>query len=332
MTLVQHLEKILGPSFQLFLFGSSLIGTEINDSDVDIMVGCLNGNTIDDCRNLLEQHPEIKVLNQIQTFVPLLKLVVNNTPVDIIFTEFDKPVSSDTTLMQAIKPTDANARAVNGVLVSQWLMQNIPNFDVFRLVVKEIKLWAMNKNIYGTMLGYPGGMAWTLMIAKIFQEYDTTKSSVEQIITIFFNYYKNWNWPSPVLLAPRDDVNKQYKNWNPYRYQRDYCFMAVITPVYPTMNSTYCVTRAALQHIKLCFCDALPESNWFNAKITPSEDDDGTFKLKLKSLCSKIYEREGVSCVYPFQESYIKIFYKGDLNLDGVFDGFEYDIGWSTTK
>ena len=323
----------MGDDFQCFPFGSAHIGTTTYDSDIDIVVGCLNGKTIDDCRKALDD-TKITILGQVMTTIPLLKVEIDDTPVDLIFAEFERKATPDTLLMECIKPTEANARAVNGVLVSDWLIENIPNFEEFCQVVKSVKLWALTMNIYGTMLGYPGGMAWTLMVAKIFQEYDTSKMSVERIEDLFFRYYRRWNWPAPVILAPRDDSQKQYKNWNPYRYPRDQCFMAVITPVYPTMNSTYCVTEAALKHIELCFRDMTDKvywddynpKNWINFRIERPEDDD-TFKLQLKALCSKIYEREKVVYVYPFTyfgQQYIKVFYCGDLNLDDVFDGFNY--------
>lgn len=341
MSNISHIQTLVGPDFQLFPFGSAALGTATTNSDIDICVGCLNGKTINDFRAVLELDSRVEIEAQIDTtFIPLLKIKwEGDTPIDFTFAQLTRPVNNHLELMGAIEPTEANARAVNSVLVSDWLMTNIKPYGLFCETVKFVKLWAAKNNIYGSMLGFPGGMAWTLMVAKLFQECNfNVVEDVSDVFVHFIEYYREWNWPLPVVLCERDDSDKKYRNWNPYKYPKDRCFMPVITPVYPTMNSTYCVTLNGLRCIQAAMrswvMTALNAENSITIEIEKPADDDGTFKLKLKGLCTQIFERDGVIVAKPIERSdgsyAIEIYYDGssDIDLTDVFDGYQFKYNY----
>jgi len=338
---LQHLKTILAPDFQLFEFGSFTLRTDVFDSDIDILAGCLNGVGMQECVGILRSN-DIHVDAEIQSTINLVKCKVDEIPIDITFATLSKPATRKT-LMQCIEPTESAARAVNGVLVSDWIRQNIPNFVRFQQTVVRVKKWAIASEMYGTMLGFPGGMAWTLMVAKMFQTYDTQDLTVDECFHKFLWYYRYWNWPTPVILASKYDPpvteKNKYKNWNPYKYARDSCFMAVITPVYPTMNSCYGVTEGALKYIQSRFRAQTDEedydwndNNYFLLEMPVPENDDGTWKLKLRGICNKIGDLESVKTVHPFmvkdvyekEKYFIKVFYTGSVDFGDIMDEYDY--------
>lgn len=290
--------------FLLFPFGSYVLGTSTDESDIDVLCGCLPGYTIDDCVNKLENIPDVKLIAKVPSFIPLLKIKVGSTPIDITFVELTQKCDKYR-LMDSIEKTNINARAVNGVLVSEYLLQTIHPYNLFVDVVVKVKKWASSRNIYGTMLGFPGGMAWTLMVAKIFQlDEIQNMTSSDDIFQKFLIIYNNWHWPTPIVLTPKNDGDGSYKNWNPLKYTKDLCFMAVITPIYPTMNSTYSVNHATLQIIKREIYLTLTKPNDMDRKYTcikfiVPDNDDGSFKLKLKGIAAKLDEIPGVEYAHP---------------------------------
>lgn len=65
------------------------------------------------------------------------------------------------------------------------------------------------------MLGFPGGVAWALLTARICQLYPNAAPST--IVSKFFPIYYQWGWPQPVLLKRIDagPPNMTHTVWNP---------------------------------------------------------------------------------------------------------------------
>ena len=67
--------------------------------------------------------------------------------------------------------------------------------------------------IYANIVGFPGGVAWAMLVARVCQLYPHATSSV--IMGKFFRIMNKWAWPQPVLLKPIEDGPLQMKVWNP---------------------------------------------------------------------------------------------------------------------
>ena len=67
-------------------------------------------------------------------------------------------------------------------------------------VLRLASLSLSGQGIHGSAFGYPGGIAWTIMVARVCQMYPL--ASVSMLVYQFFQVISQWNWPQPVLLKP----------------------------------------------------------------------------------------------------------------------------------
>ena len=94
-------------------------------------------------------------------------------------------------------------------------------------------------------MGYLGGVAYAMLVARICQLYPNASSSI--VVARFFKIYSQWKWPQPVLLKTMEDFPLGMKIWNPKIYQADrFHKMPIITPAYPSMCSTHNVLNSTL--------------------------------------------------------------------------------------
>lgn len=144
---------------------------------------------------------------------------------------------------------DQSIRSLNGNRVSKDILNLVPNIETFRTSLRCIKLWATQKGIYSNVLGFLGGIAWAILVARICQLYPLACPST--IISKFFGILINWNWPSPVLLQKvEDNPSFSLKSWNARTNPQDRLHkMPVITPSFPSMCSTHNVTSSTFRII-----------------------------------------------------------------------------------
>ncbi len=109
------------------------------------------------------------------------------------------------------------------------MLQLVPSVPVFRVAVRLVKHWAQSRGIYGNVLGYPGGVAFAIMVARICQLYPNAAPSL--VVARFFSIYARWKvrsvchlscascclqWPTPVLLCPLGEgPGAMLRVWNP---------------------------------------------------------------------------------------------------------------------
>jgi len=83
-----------------------------------------------------------------------------------------------------------------------------------------------------------------MLAARICQLYPNSLPST--LVTRFFRIYTQWKWPAPVLLTNIEEGGPlARKVWNPRTSHKDRMhLMPIITPAYPSMNSTYNVSES----------------------------------------------------------------------------------------
>lgn len=67
--------------------------------------------------------------------------------------------------------------------------------------------------IYANVMGFPGGVAWAMLVARVCQLYPQATSAV--ILSKFFVIMCKWSWPTPVLLKAIEDGPLNVRIWNP---------------------------------------------------------------------------------------------------------------------
>ena len=103
---------------------------------------------------------------------------------------------------------------MNGTRVTDEIISLVPEQRTFRDALRAIKLWAQRRAIYANIMGFPGGVAWAMLVARICQLYPKATGAV--IVNKFFHIMRRWPWPQPVLLKKvLEEGPLAVRIWNP---------------------------------------------------------------------------------------------------------------------
>ncbi|XP_003581579.2 nuclear poly(A) polymerase 2 [Brachypodium distachyon] len=243
-------------------FGSYRLGVHGRGSDIDALVvgpsyvdrdhdffGVLGGvlsEMTDDAVTELQPVPG--------AHVPVIKMRFRGVQVDLLFASVCLavvPEDLDLRDRSVLRGMDlATVRSVNGVRVADEILRLVPDAGAFRTTLRCVKLWAKARGVYSNVMGFPGGVAWAILVAFVCQLYPNAAPSV--LVSRFFKVLAPWKWPNPVKLRDieHDDDDLRLLVWDPRRNPRDRThLMPVVTPAYPCMNSCYNVSHATLRTI-----------------------------------------------------------------------------------
>ncbi|KAJ3116277.1 polynucleotide adenylyltransferase [Phlyctochytrium bullatum] len=197
---------------------------------------------------ILKQRPEVTEIACVtDAFVPVLKFEFSGIQIDLVCARLSLPsIPDDLELSDdnLLKNLDERCvRSLNGSRVTDEILRLVPNVDSFRTALRCIKLWAKQRAIYSNVMGFFGGVAWAIVVARVCQLYPNAAAGV--IVNKFFHIMLKWPWPQPVLLKQIEEGPLQVRVWNPRIYPQDKAHrMPVITPAYPSMCSTHNVTAS----------------------------------------------------------------------------------------
>ncbi|KAJ3329356.1 polynucleotide adenylyltransferase [Blyttiomyces sp. JEL0837] len=237
---------------KIFTFGSYRLGVHGRGSDIDTL--CVTPKHVqrEDFFNemfaLLKARPEVTDVSSVtDAYVPVLKFEFSGIPIDLICARLALPsIPDDLDLKDdnLLKNLDDRCiRSLNGSRVTDEILRLVPHVDSFRTALRCIKLWAKNRGIYSNVMGFFGGVAWAIVVARVCQLYPNAAAGV--IVNKFFNIMLKWNWPQPVLLKQIEELPLAFRVWNPRTNSQDKAHrMPVITPAYPSMCSTHNVTAS----------------------------------------------------------------------------------------
>lgn len=246
-----------GGNIQLHIFGSTKLGVNTVDADIDLLCLAPNFITKNDfflifC-NLLGELPNITMVTSIpDAYTPVIKFNMDNIAIDMIFVSLSKysvvPSHIDLLDDSILDELDEQSvRSLNGVRVAEYITRLMPNFSTFCMALRAIKHWARQRGIYSNVLGYLGGVNYAILVAYICLLYPKACPAV--LIHKFFMVYLRWPWPNPVLLTEIQDRPNSVSSsgsgrylpvWNNRTNAKDAThIMPIITPTYPSMNSSY---------------------------------------------------------------------------------------------
>eukprot|EP00667_Euglena_gracilis_P001214 EG_transcript_1214 len=247
----------------LYPFGSYSLGVSGPTGDIDILLIAtryFESADFFDGRNslltALEMHTAVTELTAIPgARVPILKFCFLGVKVDLLFAVLShSEIDPDPAVFNVLDDEnfqgvdEQTALGLNGPRNAEKILQSVPNVETFRTVLRCIKLWAKRRKVYGVIYGYPGGIAWALMVARACQLFPSALPAA--IVAKFFEFCVQWEWPKPVVIDDIVDLSHEYgfEVWDTERYfhiRRD--LLPVITPCYPARNVTYTVSRSTME-------------------------------------------------------------------------------------
>ncbi|KAG0904605.1 hypothetical protein G6F33_002386 [Rhizopus arrhizus] len=293
-------------------------------------------------------------------FVPVIKFKYSGIPIDFVCARLNlEEISEDIDLKdpEILRGLDAHSvRSINGTRVADDILNLVPNMDTFRATLRCIKLWATRKAVYSNVLGFLGGVAWAILVARVCQLYPHASAST--LISKFFHILTSWSWPSPVMLKAVEDgpAFANTKPWNPKLNPTDRSHrMPVITPSYPSMCTTHNVTQSTQRIItgeikraaKIVDKIVAGSAKWpqlFEAhnffkmyrqylQITVIADNyelqlkwTGLVEARLRQLVIKLEAIHSVMQVHPFMDGFSETcLYRTSTNKATVSQGEKYD-------
>ncbi|KAF3012170.1 polynucleotide adenylyltransferase [Neopestalotiopsis sp. 37M] len=351
---------------EVFTYGSFCLGVYGPGSDIDTLVCAPKYVTrqhyFEDFPGLLlEMAPKgaITDLTPVEdAFVPIIKFEYWGISIDLIFariatlTQFPAHKELHLTENKYLRGLDeAELRSVNGTRVTNEILNLVPEKATFRLALRAIKLWAQRRAIYANIIGFPGGVVWAMLVARICQLYPKAAAAV--IVARFFVIIGQWPWPSPVMLKHMEDGPLAVRVWNPKVYKGDsFHLMPVITPAYPQMCATFNITHSnkaiiqrELQRAKGIASEilsgVLPWQHlfvkhtfftngykYYLAVIVTSKDKEahkiwsGFVESKVRVLVAGVERHASIAIAHPFNKGFDRLHKVGsDEQLSDVIDG-----------
>ncbi|KAI0123850.1 Poly(A) polymerase pla1 [Xylariales sp. AK1849] len=351
---------------EVFTYGSFCLGVYGPGSDIDTLVCVPRYVTREHYFEyfpglLKEMAPKgsIADLTPVEdAFVPIIKFEYWGISIDLIFsriatlTQFPPHKELHLTDNQYLRGLDdAELRSVNGTRVTNEILNLVPEKSTFRLALRAIKLWAQRRAIYANIIGFPGGVVWAMLVARVCQLYP--KAAAATIVAKFFQIIRRWPWPQPVQLKHMEEGPLNVRVWNPKAYKQDsFHLMPVITPAYPQMCATFNITqsnkaiiqreleRAGLIADKimtnaLSWRDLFVKHTFFTkgykyyltVTITSKEKEAhkvfaGYVESKVRLLVQRVENNRNIGIAHPFNKGFDRAHrVKNDQEFDAVLDG-----------
>ncbi|KAJ1795082.1 polynucleotide adenylyltransferase, partial [Coemansia sp. RSA 2399] len=237
---------------KIFTFGSYRLGVHGAGADIDTL--CVAPSPVshedffDIMVELLKGRSEVDELVPVSgAYVPVIKMRFGGVDIDLTFASLMQPTVPedqelfDVNLLRNLDET--STRSINGSRVTDEILRLVPNIPTFRLALRCIKLWAKRRAIYSNSVGFFGGVAWAMLVARICQLYPNACAAI--VVARYFRVLLRWKWPDPVLLKPVETCNMRFQVWNPSIFPQHATHkMPIITPAYPSMCATHNVTQS----------------------------------------------------------------------------------------
>lgn len=213
---------------KIFTYGSFRLGVFGPGSDIDTLVVAPRYVSRDDYfkyfPDLLREMAPPGAIEDLavvtDAFVPIIKFEYSGISIDLIFSRIatlkqlpadPKWNLNDNNLLRGLD--EPELRSLNGTRVTDDIVNLVPEPATFRVALRTIKLWAQRRAIYANIMGFPGGVAWAMLVARVCQLYPKASASV--VVNKFFHLMRRWPWPQPVLLKNVESGPLQARVWNP---------------------------------------------------------------------------------------------------------------------
>jgi len=241
-TIVRAIQALV-PDGVVLLSGSAGADLHSDESDVDLVV-LVHGVARSDAFDALALSLQASSAGTLQVlrsaYTPVIKLEWNKmVSVDIIVASLPVAVSRETwqrnwgrDRSMPVSPAsmdvdDVSRRALHAL----WMCQNFYRLpENVKDVVRDVRTWARARGLYGTQLGFWGGVAWSLLV--LYSRANSLREALAHIVA--------YDWSVPLTPKGSDDVV--------YPHGAVCCIMTYLEPA---MNTTYTCNLITLREIIL---------------------------------------------------------------------------------
>ncbi|KAJ2789167.1 polynucleotide adenylyltransferase, partial [Coemansia guatemalensis] len=165
---------------KIFTFGSYRLGVHGAGADIDTLCVVPSHVTREDffdiMAGMLKERSEVTEITPVpDAYVPVIKMQFSGVDIDLTVAVLQQPTIPedlelfDNNLLRTMDKTCV--RSLNGSRVTDEILRLVPNIESFRLALRCIKLWAKRRAIYSNSVGFFGGVAWAMVVARICQLY-----------------------------------------------------------------------------------------------------------------------------------------------------------------
>lgn len=212
--------------------------------------------------------------------VPIMTFHYDGVEVDLLFASLPLaaiPPNIDLSDDGVLRGVDQGTeKSLNGPRVTNLVMKLVPNYDHFVALVRCVRLWAKRRGLYSNKMGYlggarphpptpscsacararapgtriqaaspqPPGVNCNILSAFLCQLYPNAAPSL--LLERFFFILRDWKWPTPIMLTPQYDAGLGLDSWDPTVGGNRFHVMPILTPAYPSMNSSMSVSANTL--------------------------------------------------------------------------------------
>ncbi|KAF5403827.1 Nucleotidyl transferase domain and Poly(A) polymerase [Paragonimus heterotremus] len=240
---------------KIFTFGSYRLGVNFSGADIDSLLVVprfiSREEFFGEFQTVLTEDPHVENIHAVvDAYVPVLKMKFMGVDIDLLFAQVDQMNIAENfnlcenTEMLMRNMDERDVRSINGVRVTEDILNLVHNKNSFKVALKVIRIWAKRRNIYSNALGFLGGVSWAILVSRICQLYPYATPSI--LVYSFFKIFSQWPWPKPVRLRESEYIPSLcLPVWDPRLNPPDqYHLMPILTPSYPSQNSTYNVQRS----------------------------------------------------------------------------------------
>ncbi|GAB9468901.1 polymerase [Globisporangium polare] len=249
---------------QILVSGSYRLGVSEPGADIDTICVAPRHISRDDFFSSLKEiflkHPKVSNLVSIEgAIVPIITFDYEEINIDLQIAILprntipdDLNILEDAVLMGVDTATE---KSLNGPRVTELMIKLTPNRESFISVLRIVRRWAKRRGLYSNKMGYLGGVNWCILVCFINQLYPTAAPST--LLLRFFMVLANWKWPLAIQLCKTHDAKLGLEIWNANSGNNRYQVMPILTPAYPSMNSSFNVSTHTLAVMKDEFKRAL---------------------------------------------------------------------------
>ncbi|KAG6610295.1 Poly(A) polymerase [Phytophthora cinnamomi] len=242
---------------QILVSGSYRLGVNEPGADIDTICVAPRHVTREDffssLKDIFLKHPKVSNLVAIEgAIVPILTFDYEEINIDLqiaILPRNSIPENLnilDDHVLVGVDP--ATEKSLNGPRVTELMIKLTPNRESFISVLRIVRRWAKRRGLYSNKMGYLGGVNWCILVCFINQLYPTASPST--LLLRFFMVLNNWKWPLAIQLCKTHDANLGLEVWNANAGHNRYQVMPILTPAYPSMNSSFNVSTHSLTVMK----------------------------------------------------------------------------------